>query len=99
MPSNFLQQFTFYTLHALASIYMTKKTHVENSKILSYILTAFAMVFIGLSSYVMYRAYSAETLIKVSVAASARNNAEQTYQLQAQAIQANPYVDRFGYLH
>lgn len=95
LPSNFLQQFTFYTLLALASIYMTEKTHVENSKILSYILTAFAVVFIGLSSYVMYRAYSAETLMKASVDASARNNAEQTYQLQAQAIQANPYVDRY----
>jgi len=95
LPGNFLQLFVFYTLLAVGSLYLVNNTYVEKSKILSIVMSVLGSLFIVFTSYIMYRAYSAEFLMKQSVGYSAQNKARETYESQARALQANPYLDRY----
>lgn len=95
LPANFLQMFLLYTLLGIVSLYVTTNAHVEKSKILSFIIIGLGALFVAFTSYVTYRAYAAEVYMKMSVDASLKNNASDTYTYQTRAIQANPYIDRY----
>ncbi|MBM3209088.1 tetratricopeptide repeat protein [Candidatus Shapirobacteria bacterium] len=95
LPPNFLLIVTCYLLLVIIASSLPRKEVVEGGRILPWLITVISLVLILGSGFFVYKAALAEFYLNKSFVAAAANDGTQTYNYQRNAIENNPYIDRY----
>jgi len=95
LPASFLLLFLLFLLLALLGLNLQPKVYSEDSKILPVVIAIPCLLISIASLLLLGRAYAAELSFNQSLEALRQNQGTQTYNLLIEAINLNPYSEKY----